>query len=189
VSLSDLLYHLYKQIDSNVQPGTILTFQPAARRVIAAYADELAQRDSESTGVRSAWLGKHRGNTVRFAGVLHILHQNACDMPLTAPISESIAQKAVHLAEFFVSQFDILQPCIGAETDGVPDEVARLIAKANGNPVTPRMVIRWKILPRDATADDAKTFLIDCAAAGVGAILPPSRKDSLSWQLAPEVPL
>jgi hypothetical protein len=96
------------------------------------------------------------------------------------------ADRAIRLSIFFLDQFDALQAEIGH--GDLPAEVAQLISRArdSGQPVSIRQVVRWKLPHRDATSDQALTWLREVVVGryGMGQLDRGQRKDQIVWQLS-----
>ena len=184
-------------------PGLEVRFPPQVVADLAAPRWEAwAQQAAEaSNGSRAAFLGKLRGYSVRLAGLLllldlaeaaglfgHTLHQAAQVDKITGrwfvEVPEPIMAAALDLAEFYLAQFDALQPEIGASD--LPADVARFVRKVEElklQQVSPRDVMRWRLRGRDAmTATQALDFLRTVATAyGFGTVKPGNRQGTWKW--------
>jgi len=176
------------------------------QQAIAAMApwwETWAQEQHCSAPGRAAFLGKLRGYSVRLTGLLALLDVACEAVPSSVQLTgmpqlrstannwqmdatADHADRAIRLSIFFLDQFDALQAEIGH--GDLPAEVAQLISRArdSGQPVSIRQVVRWKLPHRDATSDQALTWLREVVVGryGMGQLDRGQRKDQIVWQLS-----
>jgi hypothetical protein len=140
-------------------PHLTLTFDAEAAAVYTETFNYLVEETERTYGARAGFLIKVRGYIPRFAGLLHLLDLACWDDVHTPEIPTEISgetmRRACVLAQFFVSQFDVLAPEVGASD--VPATIARIVAFAEtreNRQVTPRDIYtkKWAANSREATA-------------------------------------
>lgn len=160
------------------------------------------QAATASNPARAAFLGKLRGYSVRFAGLLFLLElaeaavqsrvrlSALCTSDATTgawvvdvPAGSMVA--ALTLANFFLQQFDALQAEMGSgDLSAKVARFLRLVVESGKTTVSPRDVLTWRIFGRTkASTMDALRFLRQLVEIyGHGTIEPGSRKGTLVWQ-------
>ena len=164
VDLTEDLLHLARQLD-DIRPGTLLSIPPHfIDNALQPTWERWAAMEGETSGARAAFIGKLRGYSVRFAGLLHLLNSNLGD------IDPTTAQTAVNLCEFFLAQFDQISPQISSHED-VDTPTARFLQKVkdkDADCVRVRDLQRWKLLGKQASSKQCHDFLHSLAAQGIG---------------------
>ena len=114
---------------------TVVHLGEEAWDLFAAQCDRWSKEADETYAARSAFLGKIRGYTARFAGFIHALDYverirdpevggRLDDIP--REISGDVMRRALLLALFFINQFDVLAPQVGGNED-LPEWVVKVI--------------------------------------------------------------
>ena len=139
--------------------------------------------EGETSGALTAFIGKLRGYSVRFAGLLHLLNNSLGD------IDPTTAQTAVNLCEFFLAQFDQISPQISSHED-VDTPTARFLQKVkdkDADCVRVRDLQRWKLLGKQASSKQCHDFLHSLAAQGIGSFKQAHAKGSAkgAWEWRP----
>jgi hypothetical protein len=189
VSVADLVFNLYQQIDALVpewdpdRPPHLLQFEPAARDLMWPQWNAWREESAGCPRERQWFLDKLRGYSVRLAGVLHILKLAPQGAGLR-PIDADSARRALLLSKWFLAQFDALQPAIDGETEGLPAPIAKLMqktsgAKWKGKPVTINQATKWGVPHRQPSADEVLQLFQSAVALGQGRIEPTAR--SFQW--------
>jgi hypothetical protein len=174
------LIALARQLEQ-IQPDSTLDFHPDAIALLAPVWRQWSDQERESSASRAAFIGKLRGYSVRLAGLLHLLEDQTSLL-----IQPDTAQRAITLSTYFLSQFDLLAPQVTSSTSEISETTARFLAKVRDRDVSEvsvRELQRWKILGRNAPAKEARTFLENLAAQGIGSIQQATSKGSKegSW--------
>ena len=100
----------------------------------AEQADAWSREVNETYPARQAFLGKMRGYTVRFAGLLHALdYAERIQEPtggamkmINKEIPGEVMARALTLSHFFINQFDVLAPQVGGNSD-LPEWVVKIV--------------------------------------------------------------
>ena len=180
VDLTEDLLHLARQLD-DIKPGTLLSIPPhVIDNALQPAWERWAAMEGETSGARAAFIGKLRGYSVRFAGLLHLLNSNLGD------IDPTTAQTAVNLCEFFLAQFDQISPQISSHED-VDTPTARFLQKVkdkDADCVRVRDLQRWKLLGKQASSKQCHDFLHSLAAQGIGSFKQVHAKGSVkgAWE-------
>ena len=183
------LISLAEQLDRIPTDSRIDITPEAINDVLAPTWRFWTEKEQESSGARGAFLSKLRGYSIRIAGILQLLQD-----PSHLLIENDIALRAVLLCEFFLAQFDQLQPQVTASDDDCQGEVdqhtARLLQRVKSQSleqVTVRDVVRWKLLGRRAKSADAHVFLQRIAGQGIGSFVQVHKQGSArgSWAWLP----
>jgi hypothetical protein len=200
-----LLERLYQTpVSLGNESVTTLRLTRQAKDTMAPFWKAWADEERDSAPGRRAFLGKLRGYSVRLAGLLALIDA-ACDsliekVPLldyfaaeyldngdryVMKVNGLHAGRAIQLALFFLSQFDALQNTLGH--GDLPPNVAKLITRAReaeGEPVTTRVVGRWKLPRRDCSSSEVLKWLTDVVVGryGIGRMVQGNRRDSWVWE-------
>ena len=103
--------------DSLLAKPTVVHLGDEAWDLFAPQCDKWSKEADETYAARSAFLGKMRGYTARFAGFIHALdyverirHASSGGALHQIPkeISGDVMRRALLLAQFFINQFDVL---------------------------------------------------------------------------------
>lgn len=184
------LLSLAEQLDRVPTDSRIDITPEAINDVLAPTWRFWTEQEKESSGARGAFLSKLRGYSIRIAGILQLLQD-----PSHLLIENDLALRAVLLCEFFLAQFDQLQPQVTASDDDCQGEVdkqtACLLQRVKSQSleqVTVRDVVRWKLLGRRAKSADAHAFLQRIADQGIGSFKQLHKQGSGkgSWAWFPE---
>jgi hypothetical protein len=185
------LEEIYGALDRITGQVTV-KLSPEAWEVFAAQADRWSAEADRTYAARSAFLGKMRGYSVRFAGFLHALDYA---MRIKDPgvggtmnniekvISAETMQRALTLAQFFINQFDVLAPQVGGNED-LPSWVVKIVELAQSREdrkVTARdlKLKKWGDGPKER-----KGMLESLVKQyGIGTMLEAPRINQTWWQL------
>jgi hypothetical protein len=179
--------------DGEIQPHRVEWQREAAELMHAQHEawDETAQQLGECE--QGEWVGKLRGYSVRFALILHCLTlamQSVGQVERVPPISVDTARRALTLALWFQAQYQGAQPLIGANVEGLPKPIAKLLAKAKARPrkdrqamVDTRLAARWRVAA-DGTqnTDETISTLLLAEQAGLGATVKDRAGKVIGWQ-------
>ena len=105
-----------------------------AWKLWAEQADAWSKEVDETYPARQAFLGKMRGYTVRFAGLIHALdYAERIQEPaggsmrlIDKEIPGAVMARALTLSHFFINQFDVLAPQVGGNSD-LPEWVVKIV--------------------------------------------------------------
>jgi len=194
-SATQVLYQLYQGLDRLFPPldperGAIrLAFATDALEVMKPWMNQHAIEGHESgNAYRRQYLQKMRGGqVVRLAGILHCLETAVQGMPVT-PISRKAAERAALLGEWFIAQFDVMQPeIVGGDTDSdLPSPIQKLVRRAchaswKRQPVDARQAKRWGVPKPGATSDEAEQALRQAVELGRGHLEHAAKGGRLLW--------
>ena len=157
----------------------------------------------ESNGSRAAFLGKLRGYSVRLSALLLLISQaETCSlfsqtMTQTAQIDPNTGQwfmelpaaaliAGLTLSEFYLAQFDALQPELGMASGELPSTIAKFVRKVEEKgvqQVTVRDLQRWRLAGRSSmSADDCEALLTQAAETyGFGTVKHREGKRRTVW--------
>ncbi|MEB3182778.1 MAG: DUF3987 domain-containing protein, partial [Cyanobacteriota bacterium] len=174
------LIALAKQLEQ-IPADSTLDFHPDAIALMAPVWRSWSDQENESTASRAAFIGKLRGYSVRLAGLLHLLNDQASLL-----IQPDTAQRSLALCSYFLSQFDLLAPQVANASSDISETTARFLSKVRDRDVSQvsvREVQRWRILGRNTSAKEVRAFLQALADQGVGSIRQATTKGSKegSW--------
>lgn len=174
------LIALAQQLEQ-IPADSTLDFHPDAIALMAPVWRSWSDQENESTASRAAFIGKLRGYSVRLAGLLHLLNDQASLL-----IQPDTAQRALTLCAYFLSQFDLLAPQVANASSDISETTARFLSKVRDrgvSQVSVREVQRWRILGRNTPAKEVRAFLQSLADQGVGSIQQATTKGSKegSW--------
>ena len=174
------LIALAKQLEQ-IPPDSTLDFHPDAIALMAPAWRSWSDQENESTASRAAFIGKLRGYSVRLAGLLHLLNDQASLL-----IQPDTAQRSLALCSYFLSQFDLLAPQVANASSDISETTARFLSKVRDrgvSQVSVREVQRWRVLGRNTPAKEVRAFLQSLADQGVGSIQQATTKGSKegSW--------
>ncbi|MFZ9850153.1 MAG: DUF3987 domain-containing protein, partial [Vulcanococcus sp.] len=174
------LIALAKQLEQ-IPADSTLDLHPDARDRMAPAWRSWSDQENESTASRAAFIGKLRGYSVRLAGLLHLLNDQASLL-----IQPDTAQRSLVLCAYFLSQFDLLAPQVANASSDISETTARFLSKVRDrgvSQVSVREVQRWRVLGRNTPAKEVRTFLQSLADQGVGTIQQATSKGSKegSW--------
>jgi hypothetical protein len=168
--------------------STLLKLSPEAVAIGAKQWNAWEYDKQDSDPAEAAFIGKLRGYSVRLAGVLHLLDLattqsdpflGALEMGDRAIPAEAM-ERALLLCRFCLGQWRQLQSELGHGS--VPVTVAKLLSKATNMPaVTPRDIVRWHLLGRDAKTADAAAFLREVVETWGCGTLQQTQKGSVAW--------
>ena len=178
---------IFRSLDL-ITAQTIALSEEAKRLVAPVWNGWEAERATLDPA-EAAFMGKLRGYSVRVAGVLHLIDLaveqvdtfGSLDTGSRTIPAEAMA-RAIRLCNFCRVQWQQLQAELGH--GAVPAEVANFLAKvdrAGWESVTPREIIRGKILGRDAKTEDAARFLRQLAERWGAGSITTGRGGGLKW--------
>lgn len=180
------LMELVERLDAFSNRPVVVRLTPEAWELFAETADEFSYEAENTYASRAAFLGKLRGYLARFAGLLHALdhvaHDGVMDQ-VDRQIPRSVMERAVILTRYFLNQFDVLAPEVGASD--LPGWVVKILefSKSETNKtgyVTPRDLIhrKWAKDSMDAS-NKLKKLVTDY---GLGRLVKTPRKDQVWWE-------
>lgn len=102
-------YHFVYGSLSCEDKGTI-TLSDEAVQAFNAEIERVMNAVNRDNEVMAGWQGKHRGNLLRIAGVLHA---GQCEHPLDEPVSKDTMTAAVTIMEYYYQQWAALLQQIG----------------------------------------------------------------------------
>lgn len=186
-SINVELSALVESLD-RIATDIVVTLSPEAWDIFAANADEWTREMDNTYAARAAFLGKLKGYTARFAGLLHALDYadrlegEELMNNIDKEIPGAVMQRAVVLAKYFLNQFDVLAPQVGGGE--VPDWVAKIVKLAQTKKdqrVTSRD-LHAKKWGKDSA--ERRQMLVDLVEKyGVGRLLEVKRANQVWWQL------
>ena len=184
------LEELAEGFDSLSNRKTVVILGDEAWQLFSEQCDCWTREADETYAARSAFLGKMRGYTARFAGFLHALDTVnnirgsggslwACD----EEISGDVMRRALLLSHYFINQFDVLAPEVGGN-DELPDWVVKVIQLAESR--KNRRVTATDMRKRkwgDNQKDRRKMLQSLVYDFGLGKLVKANRADQTWWEL------
>ena len=134
--ISQELGAIYKALNSFT--GRIkVKLSDEAWELWAEQANSWSRMVDDTYPARAAFLGKMRGYSVRFAGLIHALdHAERIKEPVGGSMSNideeipgEVMKRALLLAHYFINQFDVLAPQVGGNED-LPEWVVKVVELA-----------------------------------------------------------
>ena len=137
---------------------------------------------------RAAFLGKLKGYTARFAGLLHALDyadrlegeelMNGIDKEIPG----AVMQRAVVLAKYFLNQFDVLAPQVGGNED-LPGWVVKILRLAASRPDKRVTSTDLRTRKWGKDAEERRRMLTEMVEKyGQGRLLKAPRANQVWWQ-------
>ena len=173
----------------NISGNIVVGLSEDARQVFAENADEWTREMDNTYAARAAFLGKLKGYTARFAGLLHALDyadrlegeelMNGIDREIPG----EVMQRAVVLAKYFLNQFDVLAPQVGGneEVPGWVVKILRLAETREDKRVT-STDLRQRKWGKDA--EERRQMLKDMVEKyDLGRLLQAPRANQVWWQM------
>jgi hypothetical protein len=186
-NITNDLLRIFKKLDNITDQKLRLSAEALAMAVPVWNQWEAERPDLDPS--ETAFVGKLRGYSTRVAGVLHLLDLAVAQDGETGALATGdrlipmeAMERSIRLCRYCRSQWQHLQAEMGLSN--MPAPVAKFIAKAERVgwvTVTPRDLIKWKIIGRSTTTAEAVAFLKDVAGRwGHGAIAP-GRRGGIQW--------
>ena len=187
---ADITYELgavFRRLDSVTHQ--ILKLSPEATRLAAPVWNGWEAERPNLDPAESAFMGKLRGYSTRVAGILHLLDlavdQEATFGALDAgdgTIPIGAMERAIRLCTYCRLQWQQLQTELGHGS--VPPAVAKFLAKvesAGWESVSPRDIIKAKLLGRDTKTEEAAQFLRQLVDLWGTGTVTRGRRGSVQW--------
>jgi hypothetical protein len=186
-TITSELLDIYKKLDNITEQKLTLSVdaKAMARPVWNAWEAERPELDF----AESAFVGKLRGYSIRVAGVLHLIDLAVAQASEKGMLDTgdrmvpvAAMERSIRLCRYCRGQWQQLQTELGL-TD-IPAVVAKFIAKAkvaDWVTVTPRDVIRSKIIGRNTTTAVAADFLKEVAERWGHGSVSSGRRGGIQW--------
>jgi hypothetical protein len=186
-SITDELLDIFKKLDNITEQKLKLSVDAIAmaRPVWNQWEAERPDLDF----AESAFMGKLRGYSIRVAGILHLMDLGVAQAGETGVLDTgdrmipmAAMERSIRLCRYCRGQWQQLQAEMGHSS--MPPAVAKFIQKvavANWKVVTPRDLIKSKIIGRNTTTAEAVDFLKMVAGRwGLGTVAP-GRRGGIQW--------
>ena len=157
----------------------------------AAQANQWSRMVDDTYAARAAFLGKMRGYSVRFAGLIHALdYAERIKEPTGGSLSTldrevrgEVMQRALVLAHYFINQFDVLAPQVGGNED-LPEWVVKIVelAESREDRKVTATDLRKRKVGKDSS-DRRKMLQSLVSEYGLGKIVQAPRMNQTWWQL------
>jgi hypothetical protein len=133
--INDQLLELAVAFDSLENHRVVVSLSREAWEIFAEQCDRWSAEADRTYAARSAFIGKLRGYTARFAGFLHALDYASrlkageTLLTISKEIPREVMERALVLSKFFLNQFDVLSPQVGGNED-LPGWVVKVVELA-----------------------------------------------------------
>jgi hypothetical protein len=133
--INDQLLELAMAFDSLEDHRVMVSLSREAWEIFAEQCDRWSLEADRTYAARSAFIGKLRGYTARFAGFLHALDYASrlkageTMLTISKEIPREVMERALVLSKFFLNQFDVLAPQVGGNED-LPGWVVKVVELA-----------------------------------------------------------
>ena len=188
--ISEELGAIYKAL-SEFNGKITVKLSNEAWELWAAQADAWSRMVDNTYPARAAFLGKMRGYSVRFAGLIHALdYAERIKEPVGGSMSNideeipgEVMKRALLLAHYFINQFDVLAPQVGGNED-LPEWVVKVVELAESR--KDRKVTATDLRKRKIGKDsnDRRRMLQSLVSDyGLGRMVQAPRMNQTWWQL------
>ena len=176
--------------DSLGKQTTTVHLGDEAWELFAEQCDKWSAEADNTYAARSAFLGKIRGYTARFAGFLHALDYvdrirlvGGALHQVDKEISGDTMRRALLLSQFFINQFDVLAPQVGGN-DELPSWVVKIVELADQREDKKVTATDLRQRKWGEDARDRKKMLETLVSDyGLGKMIKAPRANQVWWQL------
>lgn len=183
---------------ANKTGSLTVTLSPEAFELFCVQADEWSAEADRTYAARSAFVGKLKGYSARFAGFLHALdfaqRIRLCGKDkdgkwqlhmsmINTEIPVDTMRRGIVMAQYFLNQFDVLAPQVGGNED-LPSWVVRIVELAQSREEKRVTTSDLRQRKWGESSKERKRMLEDMVSKyGMGRMVEAGRVNQTWWQL------